>query len=255
MLIGIIFFVLTVIVAVSIPFLVRYAEGKAYGEKKKKSKKSDEASKKKAANVKDLWEIEDIRDGVVYLTKGRCSAVLKLGAVNFHLLSEEDQYAVESALMSMATGLGFRVQFFSTTEVVDTRSAVEELRTATFSEGSEIRVRYAEVLLDYLVDLMSQRMVLTKNTYAVVTYQDPDRKKAVAKLSQFCTQLIKGLEGAKVKAVPLTSDEIVDLLYRTLNRKRPARPSDAVAAGALEYYVTKKKVEENVSAEAPTAAA
>ena len=251
MVIGIIFFFLAVAIAVSMPFLKKYAEKKAY-EGRRATKKGDNlperSAKTKKQGLKDLFEIEDVRDGVVYLTKNRYSAVLKLGTVNFFLLSEADQQSVESALMAMATGLSFNLQFFSTTEVVDTRAAMDLLSVCRVKEKSEIRAKYAEILLDYLADLMAQRMVLAKNTYAVVTVQEPDPKKALAKLSYCCTQLIKSLDTAKVTAVMLSSDEIVDLLYRTLNRRRPARPSDAVAAGAMEYYVTLERREMNAEA-------
>lgn len=246
MVIGIIFFAMAVAIAVSMPFLKRYAENKAAGgrPKAKKGKLQPLESRGSARGkktLKDIFDILDIQNGVVYLTKNRYSAVLKLGAVNFYLLSEADQQQIESALMAMATGLNFNLQFFSTTEVVDTTGAIELLSVCRAKEKSEVRANYADALLDYLTDLMARRMVLAKNTYAVVTVQDPDQKKALAKLSYCCTQLVRALDTAKVTAMLLSSEEVVNLLYRTLNRRRPFRPADAVAAGALEYYTRKRE--------------
>jgi Fe2+ transport system protein B len=169
--------------------------------------------------------------------------ILKLGAINFNLLSHDEQNAVENTLMSVATGLDFPVQFLCATEVIDTRRAINEVYEHAAGEQSRVRLEYAQSLLNYLSDLMSQRSVLIKHTYAVVTcFEERSYNKTIGKLEHRCAQLINGLSRARITALPLTSEEIVDLLFKTMNRRKSVRPSDAVRDGALDYCVSGKGV-------------
>lgn len=235
---------LAIATAVSIPFLTRYAEKKALrGKWRKQDGEKQDKQEKQKLNIRNMWEIEDIRNGVIQLKGNRYSAILKLGTINYNLLSGDEQSAVENILMAVATGLDFPVQFLCATEVIDTRRAINEVYEHNVGEQSQVRRTYAQSLLNYLEDLMSQRTVLIKHTYAVVTcLGDESRSKTLGKLEHRCSQLINGLSRARITALPLTSEEIADILFKVMNRRKSVRPSDAVRAGALDYCVSGKGV-------------
>lgn len=234
---------LAVITAISIPFLTRYAEKRAAKGKWQKKDAGSEKSRRRKTNIRNLWGIEDIRNNVVRVA-GKYSAVLRIGTVNFNLMSQNEQHALETILMSVATGLDFPVQFLCTTETVDTRHAVNEMHA--INELSQVRQVYAQNLLNYLNGLMEQRAVLIKHTYAVVTCSEGEYDKVLGKLEHMCAQLIGGLSRAGITATPLNSEEIADILFKVMNRCKSVRPSDAVKAGAMDVCVSGKGVRSNV---------
>ncbi|RKO65689.1 hypothetical protein [Desulfofundulus salinus] len=205
--------------------------------------------KKAGPSLRDLWEIKDVRDGVVYLTRNRYRIILRLTPVNFDLLSEGEQHVIENALMAVCQGLDFPVQFLCTAETVDTRAAIAELYSHAAGETSAVRQNYAEVLLSYLDTLMSQRSVLVRRSYAVVGCDGQPYEKARGILEHRAAALAGALSRAKVAAVVLSSDEIVDLLHHLLNRNKVVRPSDLVGAGALDLCVSGKGVITGVQTE------
>ncbi|MDK2888057.1 MAG: hypothetical protein PWP72_935 [Thermoanaerobacter sp.] len=179
---------------------------------------------------------------MVHLTRGRYRMILRLTPVNFDLLSEGEQHVIENALMAACQGLDFPVQFLCTAEAVDTRAAMAELYSSAARETSAVRRNYADVLLSYLDTLMSQRSVLVRRSYAVIGCDGQPAEKARGILEHRAAVLAGALSRAKVTAVVLSSDEIVDLLHHLLNRNRAVRPSDLVGAGALDLCVSGKGV-------------
>lgn len=234
------------------PFLLRVADRRAgQGRWRKKGKpnrdsREQEPPRKKCPSLRDLWEIKDIRDGVLHLTRSRYRMILRLDPVNFDLLSEGEQHVIENALMATCQGIDFPVQFLCTTEGIDTRTPQMELYNSISAETSGVRRAYADVLLSYLETLMSQRAVLVKRSYAIVGCEGMPYAKARGVLEHRAAVLAGSLSRAKVAATVLSSEQIADLLHHMLNRNSYSRPSDLVSAGALDLCVTGKGVLANI---------
>lgn len=237
----------------SVPFLLRVADRRAeqgrWQKKAEPSRKEQEPPRKKGPSLRDLWEIKDIRDGVLHLTRSRYRMILRLDPVNFDLLSEGEQQVIENALMATCQGIDFPVQFLCTTEGIDTRTPQMELYNSVATETSGVRLAYADVLLSYLDTLMSQRAVLVKRSYAIVGCEGMPYAKARGVLEHRAAVLAGSLSRAKVAATVLSSEQIADLLHHMLNRNSYSRPSDLVSAGALDLCVTGKGVLANIQEE------
>lgn len=76
----------------------------------------------------DFLSIEDIKDGLLILKGNRYRAVVTADPVNFSLLSEEEQGAVEAAFISLLLSLSFPLQFFTIVKPVDVSESIEEFR-------------------------------------------------------------------------------------------------------------------------------
>lgn len=238
-------FLLSVVIAALIPTMLKMVDRKA--EKSKWGNKADTnkpktKGKRKELSLRDLWEIEDIRNGIVLLTRNRYRVILRLGTINFDLLSENEQEVVENILMASAQGIDFPVQFLCTTEVIDTRSAIADLYTSVSSEVSEKRLSYANMLLSYLDELMSKRAVLVRHSYAVIGCDGEPWEKARGILEHRASIIANSLSKAKINVSSMTSEEIVDLLHGMLNRKKAIRPSDVINANGIDLFVSGKGV-------------
>jgi len=189
----------------------------------------------KQKNFADIWDIEEIRDSVVFLKDGRCSAVIRVGAIDFRMMSEAEQEAVENALIQTALSLSFDVQLYATSEYIDVEAAKQEIESNSVSDNPKL-ARLQEEALNFLDGIAKSRGTVRRN-YIIVSY-DGSPEKAYQELNRYCNIIIiSSLTRAKVPTYRLGSSEILDLVYSRLNRGSTAKPSAAAAAGAFDLYV------------------
>ncbi len=205
---------------------------------------SSRPSQKNSPSVQELWGLEGIRDGVIAFNDGWCRILLKIGPLDFHIMNEDEQYSIESVLMSCAMALGFRVQFFSTAELVDTKSCCLAIRNFKESQQnlSEPMLEYSLSLYAYLDSMMKNRNVHNRPRYIAISYYTLDGfDKARSELQRRANILLSNLRRAKITADILSSEQVLDVLYRFNNRGRVMKPSEAVAEGTRDLYVTGRR--------------
>lgn len=196
------------------------------------------AQKIEAKDIKELWGIDDIRDGVIYLKNGRYTAIMKVGSVDFGLLASSEQETVENILMQTSLGFSYPVQFFSTTDYVDTTQSQGVIAYTLENEELNPKLRtYAENLLKFLDDTMRSKSVYIRRNYIAVSY-DGELSKAYSELARRCDIIAHSLKRAKITVERLNSDEIVDLIHNILNKGSSAKPSEIVKMGGFELYVS-----------------
>lgn len=197
----------------------------------------------KEANVKDIWEVEDVRHGVLVLPGGRYRAVCRVSAADFWLLSDEQQDAVEDAAIAALRQLTFPVQVLVTSQSLDVRDAVGELRR----QAAELPPALGELALaraEYLSALARNKAAAVRQAYMVIPYATSKGfEHARAELEARVLMLADALAGARLRLERLSSEALVDLLAHLLRRGRPWRPSEAVEAGAMAlYHVSERSV-------------
>lgn len=196
----------------------------------------DTTGSSRAVSLKTIWDIEDIRDSVIFLKNNRYSAVISVGAIDFRMMSDEEQAAVENALIQAALSLSFDVQLYASSEYIDAEAAIQSIAAGSAS-GSPKIMTYAEQAINYLADMMKSRSVYVRRNYIIVSYDGPVEK-AYNELNQRCNIAIAALQRARVPARRLTSSEILNLIHSKLNRGSSVKPSDIAASGGFDLYVT-----------------
>lgn len=228
------FVVASIAVAACTPLMVKWAQNRYAG--RRRSAKGAPKPKKKSVTLKDIWDIEDVREGVITLTGGRYRAVLRVSSVNYHLLSQGEQHAVEGALMQMAMSFSFPVQFLVTTEMADARHCISGIR-GRLPEMNEKMRQYAADLAGCLEAVTRDRSVYVRRAYAVVGYDTSEGfGSARGELMRRAGTVMEGLARARVAAELLDTEGIIDLLHRVFNRGRTVKPSELVASGGLSLY-------------------
>src|SRR3989339_1429853 len=79
------------------------------------------------ATTQDHLDIETIRDDLVILKNGICSLVIQTSALNFGLLSEEEQDATIYAYAGLLNSLSFPIQIVVKSEKKDISGYLELL--------------------------------------------------------------------------------------------------------------------------------
>lgn len=250
---SIIFIVLSIIVAVGTGIYLKKFSPEAVQKRKTEkinkvnagltdSTQSSEKliTTKELSEIKKMWGIEDIRNGVVHLSNNKYRRILAMGSLDFCLLSREEQKTVENQLMQTSMALQFPVQFITTTERVDTQQTVKEIDVLINSEENNDKLKlYAQKMRHYLSDMMEDRGVYVRRSYAVVCSDGQfTAEKGIETLDRYAGTLMSTLSRAKITTTPLTTKQIVNLLYRELNKESPIVPSFIIDNGSMEMYST-----------------
>lgn len=119
-------------------------------------------------STQEHLEIEDIRDDLVLLKDGRVSLVIETGAVNFDLLSEDEQDSRIKMFAGMLNSLNFQMQVVILTERSDLTSYVEKLTGFKEQQTSKPLVRQIEIYLQFIKNLTYNREVLDKRFFIVI---------------------------------------------------------------------------------------
>lgn len=231
---------LSVLVAASIPLILKYQHR---GGSSSRADEDVPVKKHSKADLKDIWEIQDIKQGIISLTGNRYRMVLRVAAADFFLLGEGEQEQVEDALRSVLMGISFPVQFLVTSEALNTRQAVQDVKENLVNLHENVR-NYAQEYALYLEGLTLERTAAVRSAYAVLSFETTrDIDYAHAELLARAASLADGLQMARINCEVLDTPALVDLLHHLLNRGRPWRPSEADFAGVMEsYHISERQV-------------
>ena len=188
--------------------------------------------KKKLADILDV----KIKDNIICLGS-RYSLVIRLGNIDYNMLSNHEQDAIENILIQTSLAIDYPVEFFSTTEYINTTKIINLLKE---NKTNNYAVKtYKNRLIDYLQTLMENRSISVVKNYAIISY-DGLYENAVDELNRKANSFKSNMLRAKIVCEILNEDEIFDLIYRELN-KNSALSIYPLKEGGKNLYVGKKQ--------------
>jgi hypothetical protein len=152
------------------------------------------------------------------------------------MLSEKEQEAIENVLIGTALAIDYPIQFFSTTEYIDTSNVIKQIKENKV-HGRNIS-EYREYLINYLQNLMESKNISVIKSYAIISY-DGLYEYATEELTRRCNSLKSNLLRAKITSEVLNENELYNLVYRELNKN--SKTTINLQEGGQNLYVTKGK--------------
>lgn len=208
----------------------------------KQESKTYTKEKSKNRNKKQLADIFDIKikDNIICLGN-RYSNIIRLGNIDYNMLSISEQDAIENVLIQTALAIDYPVQFFSTTEFIDTSKVISLLKA---NKTSNFKVNeYKEYLIEYLQNLMENRTISVVKNYAIISY-DGLYENAIEELNRKSLSFTGNLLRAKIMCEILNEDELYNLIYRELNKNSNMNISNLKKGGKNLYVGKKQKTKE-----------
>ena len=202
----------------------------------KQEHKNNENKKMKRKTKKQLVDIFNIKikDDIICIGN-RYSKIIKLGNIDYNMLSNSEQESIENILIQTTLTIDYPIQFFSTTEFIDTSKVVSLLKS---NKASNFKIReYKEYLIQYLQELMENKNISIIKNYAIISY-DGIYNDAKQELNRKCLSFIGNLLRAKIICNVLNEDELYNLIYRELN-KNSCINIDTLKEGVKNLYVGK----------------
>lgn len=237
MVIMIIFLVLSIIFVIATAFYLNYKKKNINRDIKQTANQNtkEKSNRKSKKQLSDFLQIK-IKDNIICLGN-RYSNIIRLGNIDYNMLSTHEQDAIENILIQTALGIDYPVQFFSTTEFIDTSKVVSLIKQ---NKSINLKIQeYKNYLIEYLENLMENKSISVVKNYAIISY-DGTYENAIEELNRK-SMLFKGnLLRAKIVCEILNKDEICNLIYRELN-KNSSQNISKLQEGGKNLYVGKKQ--------------
>lgn len=192
------------------------------------------------ATTQEFLHIEDIVDDLLIMRDGSAALVLETAAVNFGLLSEEEQDALIYAYGSLINSLSFPLQIVILSKRMDISSYIERVGQEEEKQQNPVLRERLRVYKEFIVSIVKDNKVLEKKFYLVIPFSflemgvksalvSSGRKKALpfskdyivsrAKTALFPKRdhLLRQLSRIGLKGRQLTTQEMVELYYNIYN--------------------------------------
>lgn len=233
MLIMLIFIILSVVLII---ITAIYTNIKKKNVKHNNTNDSKEKPKNNKKKLGDILNIK-IKDGVIYLNN-RYSKIIKLGNIDYNILSDKEQRVVESILIETALAVDYPVQFFTTSEFIETTHIIEYMKQNT-SENAKVQ-EYKLYLMEYLKNLMENKSISIIKSYAVIS-TDNIHSNSIQELNRKANELKTNLLKANISSEILTENEVLNLIYRELHNNSLLDVNTFLKGGKKLYVETKKR--------------
>lgn len=185
------------------------------------------------ASTQNFIEIEEIRDDIILLKDSFASTVLEVGAVNFWLLSSEEQNAMIYAYGNLLNSLSFPVQILILSKKMDVSSYLEYLTNKINHQPNDTLKKRLASYQDFIKNIVKKTSVLEKRFFFVIPFSPLElgvtavngknlNKEYVitrAKTSLYPKRdnLLRLLGSIGLKASPLQGQALTELFYNLYN--------------------------------------
>ncbi|MCR4333438.1 MAG: hypothetical protein NUV60_00210 [Patescibacteria group bacterium] len=185
--------------------------------------------------------VKEIRNGVIVLKDGGYRGILICSSVNFGLKSADEQHAITLGFQNFLNTLDFSIQIVVNSRKMDLRPYLALLEEKAPAQRTELMRIQLREYVEFVRSFTDQANIMTKSFYIVVPYAphssaagamsflrhesattkntaaETSFEENRAQLEQRLTLVASSLSGTGVRAIPLGTEEIIELLYRSFN--------------------------------------
>jgi len=122
------------------------------------------------SSTQSFTEIEDIKDDVLLLKDFSASIVISVGAVNFWLLSAEEQSSIIYSYSSLLNSLSFPIQILILSKKMDISSYLEYLDSVKNTSRDELMKTRLGSYKEFIKSIIKKNSVLEKKFFFVVPF-------------------------------------------------------------------------------------
>ncbi len=201
-------------------------------------------------STQNTLQIAEIRDGIVIMNDGSFRAVIMVKSINFDLMSQQEQEAVEYSYQGFLNSLYFPVQIFLRSQKIDLQQYITRLDKIRTEHDNMLLAMLMEDYIDYIDSLSRQTNIMDKKFYVVIpffpttdiqkaltqsknflsglralfipkeqriTINEADLLKAKDELRNRVQAVLSGLLQCGVQGLTLDTQELIELYYDTYN--------------------------------------
>lgn len=195
----------------------------------------------KAEATQKFVPVKEIRNGVVILKEGGYRGILMCSSVNFGLKSADEQRAIISGFQTFLNTLDFSIQILVNSRRMDIRPYIALLEGKMAEQKTELLRIQLKEYIEFVKSFADQANIMSKTFYIIVPFSAGTNvsvakavslfsakpftnggggmsfEEAHAQLEQRLALVAGGLANTGIRAVPLGTEEVIELLYRSFN--------------------------------------
>lgn len=185
--------------------------------------------------------VKEVRNGTIILKDGGYRGVLMCSSINFALKGEDEQRAVIGGFQSLLNTLDFSIEIVIHSRKTDVRPYLSLLETRMADQSTELMRLQLREYIGFIRNFIDSSDIMTKNFYVVVPYAPAAASLTSTaapllggtrpgsalsggsfaehrvQLEQRMSLVMSGLASSGVRAVPLGTEELIELLHRSFN--------------------------------------
>lgn len=198
-----------------------------------------------AASIQKHLEIKEIKDDVIVLKSGGLRAVLMTTSLNFALKSIDEQNALVARYQEFLNSLDFSIQIVVISRKFNIEPYILTLEQKQAEQENELLKIQTSEYIDFVKGLTEMANIMTESFYLVIPFA-PQAVQAIKKIGFFgklfgklknekseaekqefqelkinlwqrLEFVITGLRRMGLKAVPLETEELIELFYKLYN--------------------------------------
>lgn len=183
--------------------------------------------------------IKEIREGVIVLKNGGIRGILMVSSINLALKSREEQEAIIYQFQSFLNSLDFSCQIVMQSRKTNITGYIEKVKKLEEKQENDLLRHQTASYREFLEKFVERESIHSKSFFVVVPYANPGAGSEVIKkkegkieednFARFRSQLLQrmeftalGLRRCGLRCIPLTSTEIIELLWSLYHPKRAA---------------------------------
>lgn len=182
-------------------------------------------------------EIEDVVDDVVLMKGNAAATIIEVGAVNFYLLSAEEQSSMVYAYGNLLNSLSFPVQVVILSKKMDISIYLEYLNGKITQQSQTLIKSRLQSYQEFIKSVIKKNTVLEKRFFFVIPFNPLEmgvsgvktmQKEYLvsrAKISLYPKRdhLLRLLSKIGLRSTTLQQQEIVELFYNVYNPSATGR--------------------------------
>ena len=174
---------------------------------------NNDNTKQQNKKLKDILGLKI--DNSMINIENRYSCILRIGSIDYNMMSENEQETIENVLMQTALSFDGFIQFLTTTENIDTNEIIADIKK---TRAVNIQIRNCkENLINFLNNMMQNMDTSINRNYIILSY-DGLYEDAIKELNRRITNLKTSLSRIKIQCELLNDEDIYNLLYKELNK-------------------------------------
>jgi len=195
-----------------------------------------------AKSSQSFVPVKEVRNGIILLKGGGYRGVLMCSSTNFALKSADEQRAIIGGFQNFLNTLDFSIEIVIHSRKMDIRPYLLTLAEREKAQQTELMRVQVREYAQFIQNFIEGAAIMSKLFYVIVPYEAGGAEEVAgalpflgkkkgpstegltdsfdqhrAQLSQRMSLVSSGLTGTGIRAVPLGTEEVIELLYRSFN--------------------------------------
>lgn len=220
-------------------------------------------------NTKDFVPVQAVKNNAVILNDGSVIVIIQTSAVNFDLLSENEQLAIIGSFAALLNSLSFSIQIVIRSKKLDISHYLQSLREAERKQTNPLLQLMMQHYRAFVAAIIRDNEVLDKQFYVVLavspievgivksTDTEKSLQKALTILDPRRDHILKQLSRIGLKSTQLENEKLIRLFYDIYNDEdrislsdvqgNPANQTAANAPSKFTYGVSQKPLNQGTA--------